>query len=248
MPCSGARSSGAWPWQGWRGDLDWFGASPSRWRGWVCRLPQQHPALLALVPVRTLVPQIDTQGAPPYSPGAPGPRLPTPRAIRPSPCRPLRTPLRFSCSPSPPTDHRGRYYDNPWLNLNPPPMSCFSGGEEGFKALPWHPLGPGAGAGLGQPESPGCPCEGSPLLPPQGRCLGRPAAPRERCPQVLELSLGGHQALAGRRAGDAWGGSGGFCSPNPPAATRGGLVPPSLSPRCLTPAGVTLPLFSLLTV
>lgn len=230
-------------------------------------LPQQHVAMTELVRGPGLV-QSKPQPPAPAAPCASGPGAGTyvgapntcprstsifpgllwsqtantlcPRALA---LPPLLTPLCFSCSPSPLTDHRGWYYYNPWLNLNPRPILCFSGGkgggEEGIDAILRHLLGPGAGAGFGLSKSPGRPCKGSPLLPRWGRCPGCLAASSERCPQVLELSLGEHQALAGI-AGDS-------CSHNPPAAPRG-LVSLSLSPHCLLQAGVTLPLFFLSTI
>lgn len=118
-------------------------------------LPQQHVAMTGLVQAPGLV-QSKLQPPAPAAPCASGPGAGThvgapntcprstsifprllwsqtantlcPRALA---LPPLLTPLCFSCSLSPLTDHRGWYYYNPWLNLNPPPILCFSGGEWG---------------------------------------------------------------------------------------------------------------------
>lgn len=243
MPCSEAHPSGVWRWQGWHGDPDSFGASPSWW----CRLglPPVPAALCASGPGAGAY-----VGAPntclrstPIFPGSPSPRLPTPCTLGPSACCPLLIPLRFSCSPSPLTDHQGWYYYNPWLNLNPPPISCFSGGEGGINALSWHPLGPGAGAEFGQPKSPGRPCEGSPLSPPRGRCLLQPPArgvPRFWSCLWVGTRQGWEEELTMPGGGGRW-----LWLPNPLLQPPRGLVSPSLSHCCLPQAGVTSPLFFL---
>lgn len=85
----------------------WTGLEGSP-RGW-CRLPLSRvPAASctsALELLCTAMSQTHSPGAPTFSPGCPGPLLPTASTLGPCAALPLLTPLGFPCSPSLLTDH-----------------------------------------------------------------------------------------------------------------------------------------------
>jgi len=137
----------------------------------------------------------------PRTTGSAGPRLPTPCTLGPSSCRPLLTPQRSSHSLSPPTDYRGWYYYNPWLNLNPPPSSCFCGEEEGTDALPWHLLSLGVVLGSDGQKALGVHVRGPALVPPSpGKVPGASCSPQREVSPGFGAVSGWAPGAGGKRS------------------------------------------------